>query len=190
MLYRGKAMSNRWRGGSTEAVAEKRGTDDNKSEDDANYRRLHHHIVVTYEDNMNVCLNILYAEHSGNGEQDGSEVKDEELPWMARRVASYKAFKIWLVFLLTDFSAYMAFWTVVRTGNFKLRMAAMCRFAPIFCMTGKNRYHSLAAHHLFDLAAMAESDLKVLSEILRERGQRPLCACGYGPAAEDVQQVV
>lgn len=68
--------------------------------------------------------------------------------------------------LLRDFPAYTAFRTAVRTGKLKLRMSAFRRLVPIFRITTKDRCRSLAAHHLFDLAAMPDSHLKVLSELL------------------------
>lgn len=90
---------------------------------------------------MNVCFDICYAEPAGNGEQDWLRM-DGTAGGITR------SFKLILVFPLTDVSAYIAFWTVARTGNFKLRMAAiaMRRLAPIICMTGKDRYQRL--HHL------------------------------------------
>lgn len=43
-------------------------------------------------------------------------------------------------------------------------MASFRRLAPPFCITGKDLPQNLAAHHLFDLAAMPDSDLEMLSE--------------------------
>lgn len=53
----------------------------------------------------------------------------------------------------------------MRTGNLKLRMAVFRRLAPIFRVIGKANHQMLATQHLFDLAAMPDSDLSALSEI-------------------------
>ena len=108
---------------------------------------------------------MCYAESDGNGDRDRYDVKDKVIPRMQKRAEWHLTFRLWLVFLLTDFPAYIAFRTAVRMGNFKLRMAALRRLAPIFCMTGKDRYQNLAAHHLSDLAAMPDTDMGVLSEL-------------------------
>ena len=117
MLHGGKATSNRWWGAGIEVVAEVLGTDDKKSEDGAHYRRLHHHIVVTYEAIMNVCFDMCYADSTGNGERDRSDVNDRVLSWMEKRAEWHKTFRLWKVFLLTDFPAYIAFRTAVRMGK-------------------------------------------------------------------------
>ena len=108
---------------------------------------------------------MCYKEIDGEERRHRADVEDEVLIWMERRAKEHHTFGMWLDFLVKDFPAYTAFRTAVRTGDFKLRMAAFRRLAPLFCITGKDRYQSLAAHRLFDLAAMPDSDLRVLSEI-------------------------
>lgn len=86
-------------------------------------------------------------------------------PGMEQRADTLKTFGLWFVFLLMDFSRTQPpGLPCARTGNFKLWMAALHRPALIFCITGKDRSQSLAAHHLIDLAAMPRSDLEVLPE--------------------------
>ncbi|CAM9295454.1 unnamed protein product [Hapterophycus canaliculatus] len=57
-----------------------------------------------------------------------------------------------------------------------LRLDALRRFAPIFYITGKNRYQFLVADHLAEMARMSEPDLKVLSELFSVSLGSDVCA--------------
>lgn len=87
--------------------------------------------------------------------------------WSGSRSAkTHKTFAVWAQFVLEDYPAYLTFRIALRTGDFKLRCAALRRrIAPIFYITGKDRYQWLIADHLAELARMTESDWKVMSEL-------------------------
>ena len=53
----------------------------------------------------------------------------------------------------------------MRTGDFKLRLAALRRIAPIFCGYGKDRYQWLVSVHLSHMARMTDDDMKALSHM-------------------------
>lgn len=59
----------------------------------------------------------------------------------------------------------MSFRAALRTGDFMLRLDAFRRIAPIFYITGKDRYQFLIADHLAEMARMSESDLRVMCEL-------------------------
>ena len=107
---------------------------------------------------------MCYDEFRAEEQRSRVDLQDKLRSWMVKQAEKHNTFRLWLTFLLKGFPAYIGFRTAVRTGNLKLRMAAFCRLAPLFWIAGKDRYQSLAAHHLFDLAAMPDSDLDVLSE--------------------------
>ena len=75
-------------------------------------------------------------------------------------------FKLWAQFLLEDYPAYLAPRTTLRTGDFKLRLAAIRRIAAVFCGYGKDRYQWLVSVHLADMTRMIEDDFKALSYLL------------------------
>ena len=90
---------------------------------------------------------------------------DSLLGWVKRRAEGGKSFKLWEQFLMRDFPAYITFRLALRTGDFKLRCDALRRIAPIFFITGKDRYQFLVVDHLIEMARMSESDWKVVGEL-------------------------
>ena len=80
-----------------------------------------------------------------------------------RRRRSTKRLSFGGQFLLEDHTAYLALRTTLRTGDFKLRLAALRRLAPVFCGYGKDRYQWLVSVHLADMAKMTDNDFKALS---------------------------
>lgn len=85
--------------------------------------------------------------------------------WVQSLAKEHKTLRTWEQFLFCDFLAYLAFRTAVRTGDFMLRLHALRRIAPIFCITGKDRYQFLVAEHLKEIAQMPLSEFKILSEL-------------------------
>ena len=75
-------------------------------------------------------------------------------------------FKLWALFLLEDNPAYPALRAALRMEDFKLRLTAIRRIAPVFCGYGKDRYQWLVSVHLADMARMAEDDFKTLPYLL------------------------
>ena len=93
-----------------------------------------------------------------------AEDMDHRIPeWINAQAKEHKTFKLWAQFLLEDYPAYLALRTGLRTGNFKLRLAALRRIAPVFCGYGKDRYQWLVSVHLADMARMTDDDFKALS---------------------------
>ena len=72
-------------------------------------------------------------------------------------------FMLWAQFLLEDYPAYLALRTTLRTGNFKLRLTAIRRIAPVLCGYGKDQYQWLVSVHLADMVRMTEDGYKALS---------------------------
>ncbi|CAM9980445.1 unnamed protein product, partial [Ectocarpus sp. 12 AP-2014] len=96
--------------------------------------------------------------------------------WIKKRAAEHKTFALWEQFLLHDFPAYMTFRTALRTGDFMLRLDALGRIAPIFYITGKDRYQFLVVDHLAEMSRMSESDLKVMAELFSVSLSKDACA--------------
>lgn len=97
--------------------------------------------------------------------RDDARRADGVVEWIKERAKTRKTFKLWKQFLLHDYPAYFAFRTALRTGDFMLRLDALRRFAPVFFITGKDRYQFLVADHLAEMARMSAGDLKVMSEL-------------------------
>ncbi|CAB1103684.1 unnamed protein product [Ectocarpus sp. CCAP 1310/34] len=69
--------------------------------------------------------------------------------------------RLWLCFLLHDYPAYIAFRTALRTGNFRLRLEGLRRIAPIFFITGKDKYQFLVVDHLMEVSRYSRNDMRV-----------------------------
>ncbi|CAN0190770.1 unnamed protein product, partial [Ectocarpus sp. 4 AP-2014] len=95
--------------------------------------------------------------------------------WIKKRAAEPKTFALWEHFLLRDFPAYVTFRTALRTGDFMLRLDALRRIAPIFYITGKDRYQFLVMDHLAEMSRTSESDLKVMSELFSVSLSKDAC---------------
>lgn len=104
------------------------------------------------------------AEEEGVSPEDELHV-DALLGWVKKQADEDKMFALWEQFLLHDFPAYFTFRLALRTGDFKLMCDALRRIAPIFFITGKDRYQFLVADHLVEMARMSESDWKVVGEL-------------------------
>ncbi|CAN0051494.1 unnamed protein product, partial [Ectocarpus sp. 4 AP-2014] len=67
------------------------------------------------------------------------EVVHGVIRWIEARAEAHKTFAVWKQFLLHDYPAYIAFRTALRTGNFRLRLDALRRIAPICYIIGKDK---------------------------------------------------
>ena len=83
--------------------------------------------------------------------------------WINAQAEEHQTFNLWGQFLLEDYPAYLALRIALGTGDFKLRLAAIRRLAPVFCGYGKDRYQWIASVHLADMARMTDDDFKALS---------------------------
>ncbi|CAB1107685.1 unnamed protein product [Ectocarpus sp. CCAP 1310/34] len=172
LLHMAKALLKRYWGAGVEFVAKDLGTDNSKSSEGSNYRRAHHHLVVMWEARMSLCPKMCLPP----GEDMTAEDADSMVvAWIKKRAAEHKTFALWQQFLLHDFPAYMAFRTALRTGDFMLRLDALRRIAPIFYITGKDRYQFLVVD-LAEMSRMSESDLKVIVKLFSVSLSKDACA--------------
>ena len=182
LLHSAKALISRYWGAGIEHVAKEfSGTDKNAAEG-RHYRRSHHQLTVMYEALITVVAMQYKSLTGGDPEESGAE--DKIKAWMLQRAAVHKTFKLWTQFILQDYPAYMALRIAVRTGNFKLRLAALRRIAPIFCGHGKARYQWLLAVHLSHMARMTDEDMEALSHLF----STPLTGNAYARVALDERQ--
>lgn len=181
LYHMAKALLRRYWGAGIEFVACELGTDNRKSGDGSNYRRAHHQLCVMFEALWTLLLEAWRRERRQresapaerddmSAEEEGGPSEDEldmeaMLDWVKRRADEDCTFALWAQFLLHDFPAYLTFRLAVRTGDFKLRCDALRRIAPIFFITGKDRYQFLVVDHLIEMARMSESDWKVVGEL-------------------------
>ncbi|CAB1121317.1 unnamed protein product [Ectocarpus sp. CCAP 1310/34] len=90
---------------------------------------------------MSLCQNMCLPQ----GEDMTAEDADSMVvAWIKKRAAEHKTFALREQFLLLhDLPAYMTFRTALRTGDFMLWLGALRRIAPIFYISGKDRYQYL-----------------------------------------------
>ncbi|CBJ28733.1 expressed unknown protein [Ectocarpus siliculosus] len=167
LLHMAKAMLRRYWGAGVEFVAKDLGTDGSKSGEGSNYRRAHHHITAFWAAFMALCreeyLKSLPTPSDRPVEED--KVVDGVVRWIVARAESRKTFAVWKQFLLHDYPAYIAFRTALRTGNFGLRLEGLRRIAPIFFITGKDKYQFLVVDHLTEVSRYLRNDMRVVSEL-------------------------
>lgn len=168
-----KNLLKRYWGAGVEFVAKDLGTDNSKSSEGSNYRRAHHHLVVMWEALMSLCQKMCLPPGEDLTAEDADSMVVE---WIKKRAAEHKTFALWKQFLLHDFPAYMTFRTALRTGDFMLRLDALRRIAPIFYITGKDRYQFLVVDHLAEMSRMSESGLKVMAELFSVSLIKDACA--------------
>ncbi|CAN0376216.1 unnamed protein product, partial [Laminaria digitata] len=168
MLYHiAKALLRRDWGAGMELMAMFLGTDDKKSGEGSNYRRAHHHLTVMFEAIWAICQEEYFKQCPATTQKPvgHDDHVDGIVRWVRDRAKAHKTFAIWEQFLLHDYPAYMAFRSALRTGDFMLRLDALRRIAPIFCITGEDRYQFLCADHLQEMARLSPSDQKVVAEL-------------------------
>ncbi|CAB1101190.1 unnamed protein product [Ectocarpus sp. CCAP 1310/34] len=143
------------------------GKDDSKSGKGSNYRRAHHHITAFWSAFMALCREECLKGSPTRGDRpvEDDEVVDGVIWWIAARVEAHKTFAVWKQFLLHDYPAYIASRTALRTGNFRLRLDALRRIAPNFCITGKDKYQFLVIDHLTEVSRYSRNDMRVVSEL-------------------------
>ncbi|CAN0031651.1 unnamed protein product, partial [Ascophyllum nodosum] len=162
LLHSAKALLERYWGAGIEHVAKEMSGDDKKAAEGSNYRRAHHHLTVMYEAFMTEVIEDYYCKHPGHARQ-AADIGRRIPDWIKAQAEEHNTFKLWAQFILEDYPAYIALRTALQTGNFKLRLAALCRIAPVFCGYGKNRYQWLVSVHLADMARMTDDDYESLS---------------------------
>ena len=121
--------------------------DDKKAAEGSSYRSARHHLTVIHEAFMTEVTKEHYREHPGHARQAadmGHRIPD----WIKAQAEEHQTFKLWAQFLLEDYPAYLALRTALVTGDFKLRLAAIHRIAPVFCGYGKDRYPWLVSVQL------------------------------------------
>ena len=166
LLHSAKALLKRYWGAGIEHVAKELSGDDKKAADGSNYTRAHHHLTVMYEAFMTEVIEKCYRAYSGHARQAAD--MDHRIPgWIKAQAEEHQTFKLWAQFLLEDYPAYLALRTGLRTGDFKLRLAALRRIAPVFCGYGKDRYQWLVSVHLADMARTTDDDFKALLRTVR-----------------------
>ena len=91
---------------------------------------------------------------------------DRVMPdWINVQAEEHQTFKLWAQFLLEDYPAYLALSIGLSTGDFKLRLAALRRIAPVCCGYGKDWYQWLVSVHLADMTKMTDDDFKALPSL-------------------------
>ncbi|CAB1101092.1 unnamed protein product [Ectocarpus sp. CCAP 1310/34] len=133
--------------------------DGSKSGERSNYRRAQHHITAFWSAFMALCREeyLKGTPTRGDTPVEDDEVVDEVIRWIEARAKAHKTFAVWKQFLLHEYPAYIAFRTALRTGNFRLRLDALCRIAPIFYITVKDKYQFLVVDHLTDVSRGSQS---------------------------------
>ncbi|CAN0169521.1 unnamed protein product, partial [Ectocarpus sp. 13 AM-2016] len=161
LLHMAKAMLRRYWGAGVEFVAKDLGTDGSKSGEGSNYRRAHHHITAFWAAFMALCREEYLKSLPTPGDRPVEEdtVVDGVVRWIVARAESHKTFAAWKQFLLHDYPAYIAFRTALRTGNFRLRLEGLRRIAPIFFITGKDKYQFLVVDHLTEVSRYSRNDM-------------------------------
>lgn len=178
LLHMAKALLHRYWGAGVEHMAKDLGTDDSKSAAGSNYRRAHHSLTTMYEAIWTVCLE-KYSKSCpsvGDTQSETDRHADGVVEWIEARAKEHKTFFLWRRFLLHDYPAYLTFRIALRTGDFMLRLDALRRIAPIFFITGKDRYQNLVIDHLMEMARWSEEVLKVMSELFSVKLGKDACA--------------
>ncbi|CAM9585990.1 unnamed protein product [Laminaria digitata] len=168
MLYHmAKALLRRYWGTGIEFVAMLLGTDDKKSGEGSNYRKAHHHLTVMFTATWVFCQEEYFKLCPATMQRPAGHDDHVEgiVRWVQDRAKVHKSFAIWVQFFLHDYPFYLALRTALRTGDFELRTDALRRIAPIFSITGKDRYQFLCADHLQEVERLSISDRKVVAEL-------------------------
>ncbi|CAB1105418.1 unnamed protein product [Ectocarpus sp. CCAP 1310/34] len=167
LLHMAKAMLTRYWGAGVEFVAKDLGIDESKSGEGSNYRRAFHHITWFLAAFMALCRQeyLKSLQTPGDRPVEEDKVVDGVVRWIVARAESHKTFAVWKQFLLHDYPAYIAFPTALRTGNFRLRLEGLRRIAPVFSITGKDKYHFLVVDHLTEVSRYSRNDMRVVSEL-------------------------
>ena len=61
--------------------------------------------------------------------------------WIDAQAEEHQTFKLWAQFLVEDYPAYLALRIGLRTGDFKLRLAALRGAVPVFFRYGEDRWY-------------------------------------------------
>lgn len=171
MMHTAKALFTKYWGAGIESFAKLLGGDDRHAAAGSNYRRSHHFLTVTFEAMWCVVVEMYIEENMSFAEAGAvpltaPDIVKDVIPWLRATSVNHKTLRLWVDFLLHDYPAYLAFRTAARTGDYKLRCAAIREIAYIFAATGKNRYQELCAWHLMDLARMTDEGMKAASCVL------------------------
>ena len=82
---------------------------------------------------------------------DKYDYQSEFSTFMNIHMKKEETFKFWGQFVLQDCSAYVALYLAIRSGNWKLRMAAIKSMAALFTAFDRQKYQKLIPQHIVDL---------------------------------------
>ena len=80
---------------------------------------------------------------------DKNDYQSEFSTFMNIHMKKEETFKFWGQFVLQDCSAYVALYLAMRSGNWKLRMAAIKSMAALFTAFDRQKYQKLIPQHRF-----------------------------------------
>ena len=102
-------------------------------------------------------LNEMFADLSEKYDYQSNFSK-----FMMENMKKDETFQFWGQFILHDCFAYVALFLAVRTGNWKLRMAAIKSMAALFTAFDRQKYQKLIPQHIVDLLKIPKDMLSNL----------------------------
>lgn len=85
--------------------------------------------------------------------------QDKFAEFMSDSMKKDETLKFWGQFVLQDCVAYIALYLAIRTGNWKLRMAAIKSMAALFTAYDRQKYQKLIPQHINDLMTIPSDTL-------------------------------
>ena len=82
--------------------------------------------------------------------------------FMQSKMNEDETFKFWGQFVLLDCNAYVSLFLAVRTGNWKLRIAAVKSMAALFTAFDRQKYQKLISQHIVDLLRLSSDTIAKL----------------------------
>ncbi|CAM9833061.1 unnamed protein product [Ectocarpus sp. 13 AM-2016] len=163
LLHMAKAMLRRNWGAGVEFVAKDLGIDGSKSGEGSKYRRAHHHITAFWAAFMALCREEYLKGFPTPGDRPVEDYKvvDGVVRWIVAR----EDFRSVEAVPPPRLPCVIAFGTALRTGNFRLRLEGLRRIAPIFFITGKDKYQFLVVDHLTEVSRYSRNDMRVASQL-------------------------
>lgn len=102
-------------------------------------------------------LNAMFADLS-----EKYSYQDKFSEFMSTNMEKDETFKFWGQFVLKDCFAYVSLYLAIRTGNWKLRVAAMKSMAPLFTAYDRQKYQKLLPQHIVDMLTIPTDTLSKL----------------------------
>lgn len=90
---------------------------------------------------------------------DLSEKYNEFTKFMSTSMKKDQTFKFWGQFVFEDCFSYAALYLAIRTGNWRLRMAAIKSMAALFSAYDRQKYQKLIPQHIVDLMTIPSDTL-------------------------------